>query len=160
MKFSLVSHLTCPRLHYLPLCSVWNNRASISAFVFALLSLALPIYSLHCVHAPHSVAALPSLVNSLFSCSLFISIFWPSSLLFKSGWAKLGHGPSDQASPVENHFGRGERKMRCCTHLSQVRNTHTCTRTQKWQFMHVIFLILSLVNYIIHNVMWNKLNVL
>lgn len=57
VKFSLVSHLTCPRLHYLPLCSVWNNGPSISP---SLLQLCLcvysslvppPIYSLHCLYA-------------------------------------------------------------------------------------------------------------
>lgn len=159
MKFSLVSHLTCLRLHYLPLCSVWNNGPSISlalscnyAFVFTLLLLSLPIYSLHCLYAPHIVATLPSLVNSLFSFSLSISILTLFSS-FKSGWAKFGNGPSDQASPVENHFGRGERKMCCCTHLSQVRNaqtstnTHTYTQAQTYITIHacnLLYLVMGL----------------
>lgn len=159
VKFSLVSHLTCLRLHYLPLCSVWNNGPSISlalscnyAFVFTLLLLSLPIYSLHCLYAPHIVATLPSLVNSLFSFSLSISILTLFSS-FKSGWAKFGNGPSDQASPVENHFGRGERKMCCCTHLSQVRNaqtstnTHTYTQAQTYITIHacnLLYLVMGL----------------
>lgn len=99
------------------------------AFVFTLFLFPLPIYSHHRLYAPHTVATLPSLVNSLFSLNVS-SRFEPCSPLFSltllhlsasTGWTKFGHGPPDQASPVENHFWRSERKMCCCTHLSQVR---------------------------------------
>lgn len=51
------------------------------AFVFTLLLFPLPIYSHHCLYAPHTVATLPSLVNSLFSLNVS-SRFEPCSPLF------------------------------------------------------------------------------
>lgn len=122
------------------------------AFVFTLLLLPLPIYSFHCLYAPHSVATLPSLVNALFSLSRSISILTLFSS-FKSGWAKFWHGPSDQASPVENHFGRGERKMRCCTHLSQVGNTHTHKKVYYNSWMESLSCH-GFINLIVLYMMW------
>lgn len=51
------------------------------AFVFTLLLFPLPIYSHHRLYAPHTVATLPLLVNSLFSL-IVSSQFEPCSPLF------------------------------------------------------------------------------
>lgn len=110
------------------------------AFVFTLSYLSCLCSSLRLQYVLNTVCnTLPSSMNSLFppwslSLDFNLSIFHTSCYPFvicplSAGWAEFWHGPSHQASPVENHLWRSERKMCRGPHLSQVSkvsHTYTC----------------------------------
>lgn len=58
--------------------------------------------------------------RSFFHTSYYSRLIPPLS----TGWAQLWHGPSQQASLVENYLWRSEGKMRRGPHFSQVRIMH------------------------------------
>lgn len=109
-----VSHLPLS-FAIMPLCLL--SSCSLCPFI-------LITACMHLTPLPHCLRWLTSYFLSMYHLDLNRVLLFSLTLLHLSastGWTKFGHGPSDQASPVENHFWRSERKMCCRTHLSQVR---------------------------------------